>query len=98
MYLSTHGDGIILNIWLQPRAARTKIVGIYGDNIKISVKAPPLEGRANDECIEFLSALLGFPKKLFTVKSGEKSRRKRIYIKDATPGMVEAALERAVSS
>ncbi|HCG98361.1 MAG: YggU family protein [Candidatus Aquicultor primus] len=98
MYLSTHGDGIILNIWLQPRASRTKIVGIYGDNIKISVKAPPLEGRANDECIEFLSALLGFPKKHFTIKSGEQSRHKRIYIEDVTPEIVEAVLEKAVTS
>jgi hypothetical protein len=96
MYVSAYDEGIILNIWLQPRASRTKIVGIYGDSIKVSVKAPPLEGRANDECIDFLSALLGFPKTRFKIKSGEQSRHKRIYIEGATPEMVKAVLEKDV--
>lgn len=98
MHANTYGEGTLLSVWLQPRASRTRIVGIHGDSVKISVQAPPLEGRANDECIEYLSAILGFPKKYFTIKSGQQSRYKKIYIEGMTPEVVVTALQRAMGS
>ena len=73
-------EGFLLSIRLQPRASQTKICGCYDDSLKIKVISPPLEGRANKECIGFLSRLFGISKSSFKVVSGEKSRNKEILI------------------
>lgn len=63
-----------------PNASRNEVVGWLGEALKVKVRAPALEGRANDEICEFLSETLGLPRRSVTVASGEKSRQKRIQI------------------
>ena len=72
------------------------LVGIHGDSIKIAVKSPPVEGRANEECIEFLSFILDLPKRQIEIKSGQHGRRKEIYIRWMTPEKVIASLQGAI--
>jgi len=96
MYATAYGDGTLLNVWIQPRASRAKVVGIYDDSVKIAVKSPPVEGQANEECIKYLSTLMGLPKRQFEIKSGQHSRRKGIYIKGITPEKVVAGLRGSV--
>ncbi|HZD60289.1 MAG TPA: DUF167 domain-containing protein [Anaerolineae bacterium] len=96
MYVTPYGDGTLLRIWIQPRASRTALIGIHGDSIKISVKSPPVEGRANEECIRFLSAILGLPKRQFEIKSGQQGRHKGVYIKGVAPDKVIASLQDAM--
>ena len=72
--------GVTLAVRAQPGAKKTAIVGIYGEGdasqLKIAVQAPPVEGRANDALIAFLSETFGIPKKLVVLVSGELSRSK----------------------
>ncbi|MBE0448346.1 MAG: YggU family protein [Actinobacteria bacterium] len=96
MYVIPYGDGSLLSVWIQPRASRTMLIGIYGDNVKIAIKSPPIEDRANEECIEFLSTILGLPKRQFKIKSGRRGRRKKIYINEVAPDEVVANLQGAV--
>jgi hypothetical protein len=72
--------GVVLPVRLQPRASGTEICGCIEHRLKIKVVAPPLEGRANKECIEFLAKKLGISKSGLRVISGAKSREKRILI------------------
>jgi len=96
VYASPYSNGTLLNVWIQPRASRTIIVGVYGDSIKIAVKSPPVEGKANEECIELLSHILGLPKRQLAIKSGHQGRHKTIYIEGMTPEKIVAGLEGAM--
>jgi hypothetical protein len=95
-YATDYSDGTLLNVWIQPRASRSAIVGVHGDSIKIAVQAPPAEGRANEECIALLSNILSLPKRELTIKSGQQSRHKTVFIKGVAPEMVIAAIENAL--
>ncbi|MBL9208122.1 MAG: DUF167 domain-containing protein [Opitutaceae bacterium] len=63
-----------------PNAGRDEIVGWLGDALKVKVRAPALDGRANDALCAFLAEALGLPRRAVTVASGEKSRQKCIEI------------------
>ena len=72
--------GATFSIKIHPRARKNAITGELGDALKLSLTAPPLEGRANDACIEFFANLLKVPRSSVTIASGQKSRMKVIRI------------------
>lgn len=65
-----------LSFHVQPLAKQTEIVGWHSDAIKIRLAAPPVDGKANDELIEFLARRLALPRAALRVVRGERSRRK----------------------
>lgn len=65
---------------IHPRAKKNAITGVLGDALKVSLTTPPVEGRANDACIEFLAKFLSVPRSSVTIASGETSRNKVIRI------------------
>lgn len=75
-----HSDTHIFNVYIQPGSKRHEIVGLIHDELKIKLAAPAMDGRANTALIKFLSELLQVPKSNIVLKSGEKSRHKRIEI------------------
>ena len=44
---------------VQPRAKQTELVGWHGDAIKVRLKAPPVDGAANEELVRFVTERLG---------------------------------------
>ena len=77
--LKTSG-GISIAIKLQPRARKNAITGQVGDALKVSLTAPPVDGKANQACIEFFANLLKVPRSSVTIASGQSSRNKVIRI------------------
>jgi uncharacterized protein (TIGR00251 family) len=76
--------GIALPVRVIPRASRNEIVEILSDQtVKIRLKAPPVEGKANEELIKFLSKVLDIPKSNFEIVGGKTGRDKLISILDA---------------
>lgn len=69
-----------LRLRVVPNAKRSEVVGAHGDAIKLKIAAPALEGRANEELVEFLADKLGVPRRSVTLVSGEKSRDKVVAI------------------
>ena len=67
-----------------PRARRNAIVGQLGDTLKLSLTAPPVDGRANQACIEFFSHALRVPKSSVAIVSGQTNRRKLIQVTGIT--------------
>jgi len=76
--------GISFAVKVHPRAKREGIVGEMGDALKLAIKAPPVEGRANEACIEFFAKLLKVPRSSVTIASGESSRNKIMRISGVT--------------
>jgi uncharacterized protein (TIGR00251 family) len=65
---------------VHPRAKKNAITGKLGDALKLSLTAPPVEGRANEACIEFFANLLKLPRSSVTIASGQTRRNKVIRI------------------
>ena len=82
----------ILHIHVQPRASRTVVVGRHGDAVKIRLKAPPVDGAANDELIRFLAERLGVPRGAVTIVGGQTGRAKRVRIEGGPADPVAALL------
>ncbi len=72
--------GTTFAVKIHPRARKNAITGELGDAIKLSLTAPPVEGRANEACIAFLANLLKVPHSSVTIASGQSSRRKLIRV------------------
>jgi hypothetical protein len=63
-----------------PGAGRDEIGGWHGSALKVKVRAPALDGRANDAVLGLLATRLGLPRRDLALLRGEKSRQKLIRI------------------
>ncbi len=81
-FLSKNEKGIILNIKLVPNSSFSKVVDYTDEYIRIKISSPPIENKANKELITFCSKLLDVNKSKLEIISGEKSKLKKLLIKD----------------
>jgi len=65
---------------VHPRAKKNAITGEVGDALKVALTAPPVEGKANQACIEFFAKLLKVPRSSVSITSGLTSRSKVIRV------------------
>jgi len=72
--------GATFAVKVQPRARKNAITGELGDALKLALTAPPIEGRANEACIEFFAKLLKVTRSSVTIASGAASRNKVIRV------------------
>jgi uncharacterized protein (TIGR00251 family) len=80
-------------IKVHPRAKRTAITGRLGEAYKLDLKAPPVDGKANEECIRFLAELIGVPRSAVRIVQGAAGRMKVVEIE----GVEAAELERRIT-
>ena len=73
-------EELILDLHVQPRAAKDEIVGYHGDRLKVRITAPPVDGKANQHLIAFLAGVFQVPKRDVMLLSGESGRDKRVRI------------------
>ena len=89
-------EGVTLAVRAQPGAKKTAITGVYGEGaaaqLKIAVKAPPLEGRANQALIAFLAETFGVVKNAVELRSGELSRSKVFLLRGVSFEKAQAVL------
>ena len=85
-------DGVILQVHVVPRSAKSEVAGVHGDALKLRIAAPPVEGQANKECIRFLSDILGIRKKQVIIVGGSKSKNKTIAIEGIRKKDIEALI------
>ena len=69
---------------VQPRASKDEIAGEMGGAIKVRLRAPALEDRANEALVELLAELLKTPKSAVRILSGDRSRNKRVEVRGVT--------------
>ena len=87
-----HEGGVSFAIKVDPRAKKNAVTGELGDALKVSLTAPPVEGRANEACIEFFSKLLKVPRSSVTIASGQTSRNKVICVAGLSADSVQDRL------
>jgi uncharacterized protein (TIGR00251 family) len=88
--------GVTLAVRAQPGAKKSAITGVYGEGanaqLKIAIQAPPIEGRANEALIGFLSKTFGLPKSSIELVSGELSRSKVFLLRGITKEQAQGKL------
>jgi uncharacterized protein (TIGR00251 family) len=88
--------GATFNVKVHPRAKRNAITGEVGDALKLSLTAPPVEGKANAACIEFFAELLNLPRSSITIAAGQAGRSKVVRVSGLSAAEVEARLRAAL--
>ena len=74
---------VIIRLYIQPGAKQHEVVGLVGEELKIKLATPPIEGRANTALIKYLAQHFRVPQSAVQIKSGHKSRHKRVEIKNS---------------
>jgi uncharacterized protein (TIGR00251 family) len=80
----------IFPVRVQPRASKDEIAGEMSGALKVRLRAPAVEDRANEALVEFLAQLLKTPKSAVRILSGDRSRTKRIEIRGVTEQQIQA--------
>jgi uncharacterized protein (TIGR00251 family) len=92
--LQESAEGVRFAVKLHPRAKKDAITGELGDALKVSLTASPIDGRANEACIEFFAKLLKAPRASITIASGLTSRNKVVRITGITAQQLRDRLPR----
>ena len=77
-------NGIVLKIKAVPNSSKNEICGILDDALKVKIKAPAVENKANEELVKYFSKLLKLPKSSVVLKAGGTSKLKTLYIENCT--------------
>jgi uncharacterized protein (TIGR00251 family) len=91
-WASQDGDGVVLDVLVQPRASRTRVVGEHGGRLKIQLAAPPVDGEANAALVAFLAGALSVRRQDVAILRGEAGRRKVVRVAGVTAERAAAAL------
>jgi uncharacterized protein (TIGR00251 family) len=86
--------GVSFAVRIQPRAKRDAVLGELGGALKISLVAPPVDGRANEGCISFMAELLEVRRSQVSILSGHASRNKVMRVAGITAALLRERLER----
>ena len=85
--------GVSFKVRVQPRASRTAISGVLGDEIlKIALAAPPVEGRANEALVRLFAELFDVAPSAIEIVSGGQSRNKVVRVAGVSAERVRAKL------
>jgi uncharacterized protein (TIGR00251 family) len=78
-----------ITVKVHPRAKRTAITGRLGDAYKLDLAAPPVDGKANEECLRFLAELAEVPRARLRIVTGQTARMKVVEVE----GLAQEDLE-----
>ena len=90
--ITENAAGVRFKVRLTPRASREAVGGLYGDALKVSVRAPAVDGKANQALIRLLSERLRVPPSRVVLVSGAASRAKVLQVEGLSLAEVRAAL------
>jgi uncharacterized protein (TIGR00251 family) len=79
-WLKIHEKGTVLKLYIQPGASRTELSGVYGERLKIKIKAPPRDGEANKALEDYFSGILNLSRSEVFLIRGESSRQKDLLV------------------
>ncbi|MBG6248877.1 MULTISPECIES: DUF167 family protein YggU [Symbiopectobacterium] len=73
-------DGLVIRLYIQPKASRDQIVGLHGDELKVAITAPQVDGQANAHLVKYLAKQFRVAKGAVSIEKGELGRHKQIRI------------------
>ena len=90
-YLRVQSSALLLSVKVQPRASANEIVEPLGNELRVKVKAPPVDAAANEALLRLLAERLGCPRSRVELVRGHASRHKVIKLHGVS---LETALAR----
>ncbi len=81
MFYEWLGDDLVLNLRVQPRASADGFAEELGEQIKVRITAPPVDGKANAHLIAFLARTFKVAKTDISIVAGKSGRNKRVRIR-----------------
>lgn len=84
--------GVRLHLFIQPKASRNEVIGPHNGEIKIKLSAPPVDGKANDELVEYIAELFSVSKRQVQLVRGETNRHKTIEVTGVTLDQANSVL------
>lgn len=91
-FLTKAPEGTFIDIWAKPRASKSALAEEREEALTIRLAAPPVDGKANEALLKFLSKLLKIPKSELVLANGASSRKKRVLVQGLSPEEVSAKL------
>ena len=70
----------ILRVHVVSNAKSDRVVGEHGGAIKIKLRAPAVEGKANAALLRFLADQMKLPRHAIVLQSGQRSRDKLLRV------------------
>jgi len=71
---------VIVDIHVMPNAAQTRIQGLHDGALHVRLKAPPVDGKANQALQVWLAKTLGIPRSAVELLRGDTARRKQLRV------------------
>ena len=90
--ITSTAQGVIINIRVIPRSSRPGVAGTRDNALLVRLRAPPLEGAANNELVEVLARAFAVPRRTIAIVAGERSRAKRVAVMGITADDVRHAM------
>ncbi|PWU09121.1 MAG: DUF167 domain-containing protein [Terriglobia bacterium] len=81
-----------ITVKVHPRARRSAVTGRFGEAYKLDLAAPPVEGKANEECVRFVAEIAGVPRACVRIVTGATSRLKLVEVDGITQEELEKRL------
>jgi uncharacterized protein (TIGR00251 family) len=83
-----------ISVKVHPRARRSALAGRLGEAYKLDLAGPPVDGKANEECVRFFAELAGVPRARVRIITGLTGRNKVVEVE----GIEQEELERRITA
>jgi len=83
----------VFDITVSPKSSRSEIIIDASGKIKVYLNSPPVDGKANTECINMLSKKLKTAKSNIEIEKGDHGKNKRISVTGMTLAEVMVKLK-----
>ena len=87
------GEDVHVHVKVVPGASRQRVMGMLGDRLKLAVKAPAHQGKANKAVCELLAEVLGVPPAAVSVIKGMTQPAKTVTVRQASLASVRSRLQ-----
>lgn len=78
--LRSDADTVSFEVVVVPRASRSRVAGLHGTSLKVTLAAAPVDGAANRELCDVLAKALGVPKRAVQITRGEHNKHKTVQV------------------
>jgi len=73
--------GFRILVWVQPGARQDGAVGVVDGRLKLKLRAPAVDNKANDALVAFMARNLGVPKSALELAAGQTGRKKTLRLR-----------------
>lgn len=96
--LSQHAEGVVLPVRAQPRARKSAVTGLQAGALKVSVTAPPEDGKANAALVKVLAAALDLRRSHIELLSGATARDKKFLLRGVSVEVLAQRIDELLSA